>query len=644
MNPYLHPGEIREGIQFHIMSEKEPHSELFSAFPANDRLTFSLALSGRYGASACTLLLLDDDTGESSSLPMEADFLSITGQTLFSATLDLAQLTAGVGNGLYYYRFSVNSAFGEIVVSADENEQPIVSKNASGGFQLLVYDANFRTPDAYKGGIMYQIFVDRFCRAGDPPIREDAVLCEDWYAGIPQYAEKQGDPLTNNQFFGGTLDGVREKLPYLRSLGVNILYLNPIFEARSNHKYDTGNYEKVDAMFGGDEALDRLLKAAKEQGIRVILDGVFNHTGDDSRYFNKYGSYPGVGAYQSPDSPYYSWYHFNEYPDDYECWWGIPILPRVDSSSADFQNYICGDDGILHRYMQKGAAGWRLDVADELDASMLEAIRARMNAENRDSILYGEVWEDASNKVSYGERRRYFRGRMLDGVMNYPLKNAILQAITTGNGEGLSGTMDLLYRHYPKACSDVSMNILGTHDTERALTILAGAPLAGASQQTLAEQGYMTEREKSEVLPKMILAYTLLSTLPGIPCIYYGDEAGMDGYHDPFNRRPYPWGKECESLISAYRRIGLMRTNESVFADGYYRTVYSDGPKYIFERFTPENSVFVISNFGVAPWQVSLHSAYENLLDGELYFGAVSISPQSALVLRSVSSSGSDTP
>lgn len=634
MNPYLHPGEIREGIKLHIESEKEPHSELFSAFPANDLLTFSLSLSGRYGASACTLLLLSDDTGETSALPMDIDFLSQRGYTVFFAALDLAQLTAGIGNGLYYYRFSVSSAFGEILVTADENERPIVSDNPSGDFQLLVYEADFHTPDVYKGGIMYQIFVDRFCRAGNPPIREDAELCDDWYGGIPQYAAKKGDPLPNNQFFGGTLDGVREKLPYLRSLGVNILYLNPIFEARSNHKYDTGDYEKVDAMFGGDEALDRLLQTADEQGIRVILDGVFNHTGDDSRYFNKCGSYPCLGAYQSPGSPYYSWYHFNEYPDDYECWWGIPILPRVDSASADFQKYICGEQGILHRYMRKGADGWRLDVADELDATMLVAIRARIKKENEDSILYGEVWEDASNKVAYGERRRYLRGKMLDGVMNYPLKNAVLEAVTSGNAEILSRTMDRLYKHYPKACSDVSMNFLGTHDTERALTILAGAPLAGASQQTLAEKGYMTEAEKSAVLPKMILAYTLLSALPGIPCIYYGDEAGMDGYHDPFNRRPYPWGKECAELLHAYRRIGQIRRSLPILADGYYREIYADGGRFSFERFRDGERLLILCNLGDTPWNCSLDSPFEDVFSEAILYGSVTLPPTSVLLLR----------
>ena len=611
-------GESGEAAAEIIYSHpKEPEARLFSAFPAEGELTLVLRIVSTLAPGSVKLYLFDDHSGTTRTLDGEICFSdreemgNSYSHDSFVFSLSPAQITGDKDKreGLFYYHFTVQTVYGEISVSQNEWEGGCLlnaGKEELSRFQLLFYRPDFHTPAGLKGGIMYQIFVDRFRRGGSPPVREGARLCGDWDGGIPEYPEKNGDPLANDLFFGGTLDGIREKLDELLLLHVNCLYLTPIFEARSNHKYDTGDYEKVDEMFGGDEALQRLLTAAKERGITVILDGVFNHTGDDSRYFNRYGRYSSVGACQSKESPYYRWYRFYDYPKEYECWWGVKILPRVKSNDPTFIRYLCGEGGVLQKYLRMGVGGFRLDVADELEEELLLAIRDRVKKEDPEAVIYGEVWEDASNKISYGKRRRYLRGEMLDGVMNYPLKSALIEYLLRGDAAFLSFTLRTLYSHYPKEASDGAMNLLGTHDTERILTVLAGAPYAGQPNAVLAEKGYMTEEEKTPHLPKLMLAYAMLCFLPGIPCIYYGDEAGMDGYHDPFNRRPYPWGRELKQLLAFYRQIGQLRVKEPLLKEGYYRELCHSGAGFAFERFDGRRRLLFLSNSGEAPLRFSL--------------------------------------
>lgn len=192
---------------------------------------------------------------------------------------------------------------------------------------------------------------------------------------MPEYPAYPGAPLKNNRFYGGTLLGIIDKLEYIRSLGVDTIYLSPIFDAASNHKYDTADYMSVDSMFGGEKAFKALIKKAHEYGIGIILDGVFNHTGSDSIYFNKYGHYKTLGAYQSKKSKYYSWYDFKNYPDEYTAWWGIDILPRIHPDKPDCRKYFVGKDGVIAKYASMGIDGFRLDVADELSDDFIAEIK-----------------------------------------------------------------------------------------------------------------------------------------------------------------------------------------------------------------------------------------------------------------------------
>lgn len=471
--------------------------------------------------------------------------------------------------GLYYLKAEAETAEGRIYAEK----------------QITVYRKGWRVPDWLIDGVMYQIFPDRFFRSEKKklPVKPHAEINYDWNGGVPKYAPKPGDPLDNNEFFGGSLYGVVEKLDYLVSLGVNIIYLNPIFEAYSNHKYDTADYTYVDEMFGGDEALDELIGECDKRGIRIILDGVFNHTGSDSIYFNAEGRYSSVGAAQDKSSPYYDWFSFKEYPDTYDCWWGVKILPTLNKSSRSLRDFISGEKGVIRRWLKKGISGWRLDVVDEIPDSMVAEITAAANAEREDAIVLGEVWEDASDKIAYGQRRKYFQGYELDSVMNYPFRTAIIDYVMSGNAEGIASVTENQYARYPKQVSLAQMNFLGTHDTERILGMLSGVDISGLENAKLATL-YLDDAQKVTAVKRLKLAAALLYALPGVPCIYYGDEVGLEGWRDPFNRRPFPWGRENTEILEFYRVIGGLRRCENDLRRGEFSVISSENGVFVFKR------------------------------------------------------------
>lgn len=550
------------------------NAQLFGAFSRGDRLTFTLNIERIEGASKVAMRLFSDSLRTEEYIPFE--FLGINdGCDKYRLYLDLNE------RGLYFYDISFEGIDGTVYLRRDE--------------QLTVYDESFTTPEWLKGGIIYQIFVDRFRRGGNVPVRTDAVMIEDWENGEPEYSKERGGRIPNNSFFGGTLYGVIEKLDYIASLGVNCIYLNPIFEAYSNHKYDTADYEKIDEMFGGEEAFDLLVKRAGSLGIKIILDGVFNHTGDNSRYFNRYGKYGNGGAYNDPESPYYRWYTFKDFPDDYECWWDIDILPRVKSDEPSYKTYMFAENGIIRRYLRRGAAGWRLDVADELSDAFLAELRNAARAEKNDALILGEVWEDASNKISYSKRKSYLQGRELDSVMNYVMRNAIISFVKNGDAVSFAKKAEDLYRHYPKCVSDVLMNILGTHDTGRILNELgAEFPEGMTNSESCAFR--LSEAAKSLAKERLKSAWLICSTIPGVPCIYYGDEAGMEGWSDPFCRRPFPWGREDADLTEFYKKIGSFRRANGVYRDGLFKVEYANGDILVFSRSNREQIYYTVSN------------------------------------------------
>ena len=497
--------------------------------------------------------------------------------------------------GLYFYHFELETPWGKSFIRHVGNG---VGDFAYDGaeFQQTVYDKHFQTPDWLRGGIIYQIFPDRFCASGAPKkgVRKTRVMRE--WGEEPFWREEQMDGIWNNDYFGGDLKGVTEKLPYLASLSVTCIYLNPIFEANSNHRYDTADYEKIDPLLGTEADLRALCREAKKYGIRVLLDGVFSHTGCDSRYFNKYGNYPDVGAYNSKESPYFKWYKFVDYPDKYQSWWGIKLLPELVEENEDYRRYICGKDGILRKWLRCGIGGWRLDVADELPDVFLDDLREAVKAENPDALILGEVWEDATNKVAYGERRRYLLGEQLDTVMNYPFADAVLNFVRYKNSTAFFNDVMGIIENYPPQVTSLLMNHIGTHDTERAITRLAGEDPEGHNRLWQHAHNTLSPADYSRGVQLMKLASLLQYTLPGVPSVYYGDEIGMQGMKDPFNRGCMAWNAPNNELLKWYRRLGEIRKGCPLLKDAELFEAYAHSGAAAYVRSGEKNELLVAVN------------------------------------------------
>ena len=454
----------------------------------------------------------------------------------------------------YYFRITTaNESFSLFRQGDDTNME------TGDRWQVSCIPADFVTPDWAKGAVMYQIFPDRFFKSGDPDLTgklQPYTVHRNWHEEVSWQPTPEGLVL-NNDFFGGNFRGIREKLPYLSDMGVEILYLNPISKAFSSHRYDTCDYKTPDPMLGTEEDFAELCRAAHDRGIRIVLDGVYSHTGSRSIYFDKNHEFGG-GAVSDPNSPYRNWYQFHHYPDSYNCWWNFDTLPCVNKMDPGFLDYVIdGEDSVVAHWLRLGADGFRLDVADELPDEFILRLKRRIRAIRPDALLIGEVWEDASNKIAYSRRRRYFVDGELDSVMNYPFRTAILHFIkAVDDGRGLKETVLSIVENYPPQVLPCLMNSLGTHDTLRILTALVDdfdGSRAEKAARRLSMQQMILAKER------LRMASFLQFTLPGFPCVYYGDEAGMEGYADPFNRRPYPWGAEDGDLLEHYRRLTALR-------------------------------------------------------------------------------------
>jgi glycosidase len=462
-------------------------------------------------------------------------------------------------------------------------------------YQLTVYEGD--EPAAETGGVVYQVFPDRFFQAGErPPCPFPDRRFHAGRGELPEWRpDKNGDSCKD--YFGGNLRGITEKLDYLASLSVTELYLNPIFEAHSNHRYNTSDYTKIDFLLGAERDFALLCEKAHRLGIKLLLDGVFNHTGSDSVYFNTRRRYPGPPA-SDPASPYHDWYTFGDYPCGYRTWWNFPDLPAVDGSNLNWQNFLCAPGGVIEKWLGLGADGFRLDVADELDEELLRKISAAVHR-FPGALLIGEVWEDASNKISYGERRHYLLGGELDGVMNYPIRTALLGWLR--DGAPLRETLLDLYENYPAPSLARSWNLLSTHDTERALTFLGCEPMGGHDREWQAAH-HIPSPEQYETGKRLLTeAFAASFTLPGTPCVYYGDEAGLYGYGDPFCRCCYPWGNEDAELKEVVSRLGKLRKEHTSLMGGSFRILQEDEAVFAFERAAGGHSLLTMLNRSLGP-------------------------------------------
>lgn len=554
-------------------------------------LTFSVDALG----DECKLILLNDKTGKEIVYDMD----KVGG--FFSVTVSNLEI------GLYFYYFICDGLlFGrnEFLAPVGYKDEKTLQK-----YQLTVYKKNYSTPDWLKGGVIYQIFPDRFNRSKKVKLPPKPYMKK--WGEMPDFLPNENGKILNDDFYGGNFKGIEEKLPYLKELGVTAIYLNPVSKSYSNHRYDTSNYLEFDELLGTDEQFYDLVKTAKEMGIRIIYDGVYNHTGDDSVYFNKYGKYNELGAYQSKDSKYYDWYTFQKFPNLYTSWWGISVLPTINKNSKDFENFVT--DKVIKRYFDFGVFGTRLDVVDELPSAFVKKIRKAVKKNNPDGVIIGEVWEDASNKIAYSRRCEYFLGEELDSVMNYPLKNALINFLTTGKVDELKQTVLQQLNNYPPCALNLLMNLLGTHDTARIFTVLSGAkiPKDRLSSSMLS----LTKTQKDVARERVKLAFVFLFTIYGVPSIYYGDELGYEGAKDPFNRACMTFNGD-KNIYNLVKKLSKIRSDNAVFKHGETSIKYAENGVFAFTRRNEDCEITVILNAGNYSFTVDC-GGLEELISGK---------------------------
>lgn len=560
----------------------------WGAVSAESCVSFTIRPLRSAGFSRGNLTAFFEEERRTVEIPMSWTGSSL-GRDEFSCTMH-------VGNcvGLVWYHFALERLDGK--------------REESDPYQLTVYDSNEAVPTWFGEGFTYQIFPDRFYRLSIPDptgmVGGRTVHC-DW-GEEPEFRPDCKGEIRNRDFFGGSLAGVISKLDYLQSLGVETLYFNPIFEGAENHRYGTGDYEKIDPMLGSNEDFSELCSQAHKRGMRVILDGVFNHVGYVSKYFNGTGEYGVGGAARSQDSPYYPWFSFHHWPDRYDAWWGIYSLPAVEESRSDYVDYITGRDGIVRRWLRAGADGWRLDVADELPDSFVHALHQAVREEKESGMVIGEVWEDGSNKIAYGKRRKHILGGHCDGLMNYPLRNALLSWLLGGDGKRFQADMEEIRENYPPSAFYSAMNALGTHDTPRILTLLGTNGTGGEASKQEKSKSLLTLEQRRLGLARLRLGLLVLFGFPGSPTVYYGDEAGMEGWEDPFNRRTYPWGNEDVELRDYVAMLGRLRKDHLSLRRGDICYVAAKGPLLAFTRSLEGRSILIGANNSDAPVSFSL--------------------------------------
>ncbi len=515
---------------------------------------------------------------------------------VFSATFSLEH------RGIYFYYFYIDTPTGGFRLFKQGDD---TNMEAGDLWQLSCIPADFHTPDWAKGATYYQIFPDRFNKQGDCDLSgklEPYTVHRYWHEEVSWQPTPEGIVL-NNDFYGGNLRGIMEKLDYIRSLGATIIYLNPISKSFSSHRYDTGDYKVIDPMLGTEEDFVALCKAVHEKGMKIILDGVYSHTGSNSPYFNREGAFDSVGAFNSKESPYYSWFTFYNWPHNYHSWWNFDTLPTVNKMDPAFLDFIIRDeDSVIAHWLRLGCDGFRLDVADELPDEFLKMLYDRVKEINPDALVLGEVWEDASNKEAYGKRRTYFTNGELDSVMNYPFRSAIINYVRgIDGGQGLKETVMSIVENYPKEVVQSNMNLLGTHDTPRILTALVD-DFDGSREEKAKRK--LSRNQFDVAWERLLMASFLQYTLPGSPSLYYGDEACMEGYKDPFNRRPYPWGREDEDFLNHFKRLGRLRREHEVLRLGDIR-FFEAGDKHLgFTRSLNGKTYRIYCNRSGDKWEV----------------------------------------
>ena len=607
-----------DGIQVVHDSQSIKFRKPFGAVEVGQRVKLSIKVN-REIVVAVELIQFD---GTRLNMGMQKEYLN-NGEFRYSVEIDTSDAL-----GILEYYFILIDGYDRLYYGNNDEHLGGVGQIYNYNpmpYQVTIYEKS-HIPNWYKEGVVYQILIDRFYNGNEGDTinfpKENSFIYGRWNDS-PMYINDNSGKVARWDFYGGNIKGIMRKLDYIKSLGSNIIQLSPIFKSSSCHKYDTGNYELVDEMFGTNDEFKELCEVAESKGIKIILDVVLSYTSSDSKYFNKLGNYDGVGAYQSPNSKYHNWYKFSKYPYQYESWWGINERPNVNSMKKSYVDYIIeSDNSIIKRWIDFGSSGWRLNVIDELPDEFIELIRKRMQEISKDTVLLGDIWDDASNKISYSKRRKYLQGKEVQAVTNYPLRECLIN-FTKGyiTSNRFKQRIMSLYENYPRESFYGNINVVGTNDTERILTVLD---------------------ENFELLKLLVV---IQFTLPGVPLIYYGDEIGLKGGKEPDNRKSYPWGKENKELIDFYKVVANIRNSENSLKKGDLNIYETDSSVFAFERNYENEKIIVlvnVSNEQKLIKDINLNGYYANLFnDNEKYKfigenSIISVFPNNFKVLRKI--------
>ena len=514
----------------------------------------------------------------------------------------------------YLFKFNINNnpySYSDKGIYKDKNPNNETLQRKDDYDNSFKMSVNFNVPDWAKGKIMYHIFVDRFRKSNDNKLVDmpRRMIHKNWNDEVSlgpneKFTNEVGREVWNVDFFGGDLAGIVEKLDYIKSLGVSILYLSPIVYSQSNHRYDTSDYEKVDPYIGINEDLKILCDEAHKRGMKVILDAVFNHTGNDSKYFNEYGTFSEQGAFNNPDSKYAKFYR-KKYVDGkllYDYWWGFYNLPECDGNSFEWQNYIAGVGGVIDLWFSLGIDGLRLDVADELTDEFIEKIRIAVKRNKEDGLILGEVWKNPMRM----NRGYLSSAKGMDSVMNYLFVDSLIRYFKYADVSKLNNIIKEILNEYPEDTIYSLMNFTSTHDISRGINLFTDKDVFkkdGEWVWNLKNEGleYLNSlnltKEEYEKAKKIYMTYIFtLCFLPGNLSIFYGDEAGITGYGNLLNRKSYPWDMEDKDLVNYFKYIGNIRNNEKELETAKIKIRDINYDYFSFERKNENTNYLVVVN------------------------------------------------
>ena len=655
-------------------SQNEAYKAPFGAVAVGEQVRFSIA-AGEDVTSA--VLVIKGFT----SVPMEKQ-----------DGLWIAE-TAIPAKGEYDYYFVLSNGSNVAVYGDDDGYYgPGCVTDLTGvkPYDLVVFESGYETPDWMKNAVIYQIFPDRFFNGDESNDRAqewargevDYEFITDWYT-LPENPEQEGlldeetykssgawygDGQWSNEIYGGDLKGITERIDYLKALGVNVIYLNPVFWSISNHRYDAVSYTEIDPILGTLGDFEELVAVAESNDMHVILDGVFNHVSDDSVYFDRYYKFLGksekIGAYPYwayvydymaengadqtaaeaaavaffgenygiTDYSYTEWFHVSSTPAtwadniglragkpvySYEGWWGYDSMPVIYSTNGSeyqtgnwAQEIISGENSVNAYWITKGMDGWRLDVANEVSDETWQNFRDSVKALDSDAVIIGEIWDDAT---------KYLMGDMYDSVMNYLFRNAVIGFAKGNSASQTTRELEKIRERYPEEAFYAMMNLVGSHDTTRLLSYLDG--IGDDRNQKDFNSAFPTYEGTSQLAKdRQYLVAFMQFTYAGAPTIYYGDEIGMVGSDDPDDRRAFEWGKGNEELVNWYAKLAAIRAAYPALRTGNVVPV-STGNASLMAYWRDE--ILVVSNNATSDKAYAVQGDYIDLVTGAAYTGTV---------------------